>query len=378
MEMLKQNRGLLRFSKTPGYARFRQHFPMAEPGYVDDRPGINDAEIVRIDWPAHVKKPRFGIVRDPSPHPRWTKYCRFLDNNSFGYGIFDIHAHDWIENAREFDIVVGFVSSRPWHLDEMRRKYYFLEKYLGIATYPSPDHAYLYEDKSLEVYLAEVCGIPSARTYVSHDRDDAMRLVQGLRFPVVSKIVPASGSIGIELVRTPDHARRIIRQAFSMTGRKSHLVCSRQKNYVYFQDFVPNDGYDIRVIVVGNWVFGYYRRTPPGDFRASGMHLVEKRELPQEAMKIALDANKFIASPMLVVDMLHGLDDKYYVIEISPVCAMELPEQLHVNGIPGVTIFGDDGSFRFEPGRYWVHELALREFLLTHYLKRVAPAAESH
>jgi hypothetical protein len=141
IEMLKQHGRLLRFSKTPLWARLRQYFPMAEVRCLDDRSRIADAEVVWIDWPSHVSKPRTGIVRVHSSHPLWTKYCRFLVNNSFDYGILDIHTHDWIEKVRQFDIVVGFVSCWPWHLEEMRRKYYFLEKFLGIATYPSSDHA---------------------------------------------------------------------------------------------------------------------------------------------------------------------------------------------------------------------------------------------
>jgi hypothetical protein len=256
------------------------------------------------------------------------------------------------------------------------QKVLFLGEVPGDSDLSIFRSCFLYEDKRLQAHISEVCGVPYAKTYVSHDKDDAMKLVRSLQYPIVSKIMPGSGSVGVELVPTPEHARRIVKQAFSMTGRKSHMVCSRQKNYVYFQDFVAIGGYDIRVIVVGNWVFGYYWRAPKGDFRASGMHLVEKRELPEEAIKIALNANPFIRSPMLVVDMLHGLDGKYHIIEISPICAMEFPEQLHVNGIPGVYIFGDDGTFRFQPGRYWVHELALREFLLTDYLQRTAPAPE--
>jgi hypothetical protein len=66
--------------------------------------------------------------------------------------------------------------------------------------------------------------------------------------------------------------------------------------------------------------------------------------------------------------MLHGVDGQFHIIEYSPICQMESPEQLHVNGVPGVYIFDEDGNFRFQPGRYWAHELALREFLSNHYL----------
>src|SRR5262249_26049534 len=158
---------------------------------------------------------------------------------------------------------------------------------------------------------------------------------------------------------------------FSASGRKTQFPYARQKNYVYFQEFIPNDSYDLRVIVVGNWVFGYYRKALPGDFRASGMNLVEKRDLPKPAMVLALQFNAVVNSPMLVVDMLHGLDGQFHIIEYSPMCQMESPEQLHVDGVPGVHIFDEDGNFRFQRGRYWVHELALREFLLNHYLPAV-------
>ncbi len=69
--------------------------------------------------------------------------------------------------------------------------------------------------------------------------------------------------------------------------------------------------------------------------------------------------------------MIHGDDGKTYIIEFSPTCQMESPEQLHVNGVPGAYILDTDGSIHFEPGKYWVHELALREFLMHDYLPKV-------
>jgi glutathione synthase/RimK-type ligase-like ATP-grasp enzyme len=344
---------------------------MPDTDYVDDRGGIEDAEVVTIDWPQYVEKPRVGIVRDYGQYPRWTKYCRFLDNSSFEYGIYDIHSHNWIEAAARYDVIVGFPSSALFHLEEMQRKYYVLEMYLGKTCYPSTDHVILYEDKIREAYLAKLFDIPFVGTYVSYDERGAMQLVESLSYPIVCKIVPSSGSVGMELVRTKRRGRKIVRQAFSSTGRKTHMVYFRQKDSVYFQDYVPNDGYDIRVIVIGNWAFGYYRKVLPGDFRASGMDLVEKRALPAEAMRIARKVNRAVGSPMLVVDMLHGLDGRYYVIEFSPICQIETSEQLHVDDVPGVYIFEDDETFYFEEGKYWVHELTLKGFLLNDYLPAV-------
>jgi glutathione synthase/RimK-type ligase-like ATP-grasp enzyme len=358
-----------KIQKSKVYSRLREYFPMAEPRYVDDRNNINDAEVIRIDWPAQIEKPKFGVIRDYGIYPRWTKYCRFLENNSFEYGIYNLHAHDWIEKADNYDIFIGFVSSEFWYLQEMREKYYVLETFLGKTTYPSTGHILLYEDKHLEAHLSRIYKLPFANTYISQDKIDALQMIKDLPYPVVSKIIPSSGSMGVELVHSEEQGRKIVEQVFSPTGRKTHQVSFRQKNYIYFQEYIPNDGYDIRVIIVGNQVFGYYRKVLKGDFRASGMNLIEKRELPEKAMRLAYQVYNVIKSPKLVVDMVRGIDGNFHIIEFSPICQMEFPEQLHVNGIPGFYIFEDD-AFRFEKGRYWLHELALREFLLKDYLPK--------
>jgi glutathione synthase/RimK-type ligase-like ATP-grasp enzyme len=330
-----------------------------------------DAEPVTLNWPAELPKPRIGIVRDFEPYPRWTKYCRFCEHNALPFEIYDIHGHDWLTQASRFDAVVGIWSCEHHSLEELREKYWVLQTQLQKATFPDFNHALLYENKRLEDYIASIHRLPFARSFISHNREDALGLLERLTYPVLSKMVPASASVGIELVQTPARARAIIERAFSAYGRKTQFPYARQKNYVYFQEFIQHHGYDIRAIVVGNWVFGYYRKVLPGDFRASGMNLVEKRALPKAAMALALQLNAIIKSPMLVVDMLHGIDGRFHIIEYSPVCQMETPEQLHVDGVPGVYIFGDDGNCRFQKGRYWVHELALREFLLSHYLPAV-------
>jgi len=357
--------------KTNLYCRIRKYLPMRAPGFFDDRMLIEDAEVIKIEWPEDIEKPRIGIVQDYGPYPRWTKYCRFLENNGLRYELYNIHAQDWLENAAKYDVVIGISSNEFSHLQELRRKYFALETYYGKMCYPSTAHLTLYEDKSLEAYISNVVGLPFIKTHISHDKSDALRIIEKLKYPVVCKNESSSGSVGVELVHNIRRAKRIVEKAFSKRGRSTHLLYCRQKDYVYFQDFVPNDGYDLRAIVTGNRGFGYYRKVLSGDFRASGMNLVERRGLPEEPVRMAWEANKVIKSPVLVVDMLHGLDGRFYVIEYSPICEVNTPVQLQVGDDPGAYILEEGGSMRFEKGRYWLHDLALREFLVHYYLPHV-------
>ena len=74
---------------------------------------------------------------------------------------------------------------------------------------------------------------------------------------------------------------------------------------------------------------------------------------------------------MLVVDMVKGMDGNYHIIEYSPICLMETQIQLRSNGVPGVYILDSEGNPEFKPGKFWVHELALKVFLLNTYLPKV-------
>jgi len=368
---MKDIKAIKMLRKTLLFSRIRQYFPMAGAEIIDDRDSLDVVDVLTIDWPTHVKKPKIGIVQDWGVYPKWTKHCRFLDHNSFDYEIYNVYAHDWIEKAKEFDIILGFLGSQFWYLQEMRDKYYFLEKFLGKTTYPSAEHAILYENKEIEAYIAKLHNLQFAKTFVSHDREDALSIIETLRYPFISKIVPASGSMGVEMVQSPEQARKIVEQAFSRNGRQTFYNSFRQKNYVYFQEYVPNNGYDIRAIIVGDkWGFGYYRKVLDGDFRASGMHTEEYRQLPEEPLRICRKVNEIIKSPMLAVDMVYGQDSSYHIIEFSPTVQIDLPDTLKVNGVPGLYIFDDAGSIHFEAKRYWLHDLILAEFLLNHFLPK--------
>ena len=324
-----KTRGLVRKArKTMAFSRLRQYLPMPEPRPVDDSARMGEAELVRIDWPQGLPKPRIGLVKDLDRVPRWTKYRRFLETNGIPHEIYDLHAHDWIEKAAPLDAVINVVSNDLDRLEETRVKYHFLERTLGKRCYPSADQVLLYENKSLEAFIAEGCGLPFAKTYISHSREDALAMIEAAPYPLVSKIDHSSGSLGVELVPDVRGASRIVRQAFSRAGRKVHVPWRRQKGYVYFQEFVPNDGFDIRVILVGDRAFGYYRRVPKGDFRASGMNTVERRGLPEEAIRVALEVQRHVDSPQLVVDMVHGLDGRFVIVEYSIICLMDRPEDL--------------------------------------------------
>jgi glutathione synthase/RimK-type ligase-like ATP-grasp enzyme len=178
-----------------------------------------------------------------------------------------------------------------------------------------------------------------------------------------------SASQGVTLVRNKKQAKRFAESIFRV-GKATYWPFLKQKNYVYFQKYLENDGFDLRVIIVDeNHIFGYYREIPKGEFRASGMGLVVKKELPKEAVRIALDATKKLKFTNLSVDFLQSsMDDKFYIIEASNFIRIETDEQLKVNGIPGkYRYLKENDSLTFEEGKYWIQELFLKRFFEKKY-----------
>ena len=67
------------------------------------------------------------------------------------------------------------------------------------------------------------------------------------------------------------------------------------------QKFIESAKFDLRIIVVGNKLFGYFRYPKEGDFRASGAGNVKKKALPEEAMRIAVRTKEILKSTSLEI-----------------------------------------------------------------------------
>ena len=124
----------------------------------------------------------------------------------------------------------------------------------------------------------------------------------------------------------------------------------------------------MRVVIVGDKVFGYYRDVPRGEFRASGMGLVRKQSLPHTAVLMARRATAAVDAPCLAVDcLIDPSGDRALILEVSAFIQMETPEQMQVDGEPG---WLEGSDLRFVRGRVWLQELALEQVFLTRWLSK--------
>jgi len=293
------------------------------------------------------------------------RYINFLKYNNIDYELNNVSRSDWFKYITKYDVIVWDASSQPARLEETKNKIFITETILGKKCYPSFESVYSYENKVLQHYLYNIYNLPFVPTFVSNDLEESLNFIEHCSFPIVSKISTGSGSRGVTIIRDKREAKRIINRVFS-SGRNTYHSYLKQKDYVYFQEYIQNAEFDLRVIVIGNKLFGYYRLKPKKDFRASGANLIEKKELPEEAMRTAIACRNHFNATMIAVDMLYSNKyNKFLIIESSIFFGIETAEQLKINGVPGYYLYEND-KFVFNEGKYWVQDLAL-EIVMTEW-----------
>ena len=96
-------------------------------------------------------------------------------------------------------------------------------------------------------------------------------------------------------------------------------VMGNEMNYLYFQEFIPNNDSDIRIVVVDGKAFGIKRMNRENDFRASGSGyiLYEKESIDECFVKAAFEINRKLKAQCIAYDFVLDAAKKPLLIEIS-------------------------------------------------------------
>ena len=113
-----------------------------------------------------------------------------------------------------------------------------------------------------------------------------------------------------------DLLESIRRLFYSTQFSKMH---GREKGYVLFQDFIPNNEFDIRVIAIENKAFAIRRLVRENDFRASGSGYIkfDRQEIDLNCIKIALKTSRKLKTQCLTYDFVFDEDSNPLIVEIN-------------------------------------------------------------
>lgn len=186
----------------------------------------------------------------------------------------------------------------------------------GIATLPNAFEAELYDDKAAQVSVLKKWLPP---TRFIQDAIEAAALAEKMTYPFMSKSKDGASSAGVRLIKTKEQAIREIKAVFG-PGIRS-VYNRKQRGYLLWQDFIPGNDCDYRVIITGNRLFGLKRYVRPDSPMASGsgnnepvLTLDDPKALM--AFEAAIEISNIIQTEWMAYDFVFD-DDRCYVLEMS-------------------------------------------------------------
>lgn len=191
-------------------------------------------------------------------------------------------------------------------------------------------------DKYLTTAKLARAGLLVPRTIACQTVDEAMAAFQILGGDVVVK--PLFGGEGRGIARIEDEALAL-RAAKMLAGLGA---------VIYLQEFIPHEGFDLRLLVVGQKVLGMRRRQHGSEWRTNisqGAH-AEPLRVSSELAHTARRAASVVGASLAGVDLLAGRDGSLYTLEVNAVPGWRALDQtvdldvarLVLDHLEGVTI----------------------------------------
>lgn len=182
----------------------------------------------------------------------------------------------------------------------------------GVPVVNPPRTVEMAVDKALSLARLAAAGLPVPRTWVGELPQDALIAFEQLGGDVVCK--PIFGSEGRGLVRL---------QQKEMAWRVAHGL-AQLGSVIYFQEFMENDGSDLRVMVLNGQVLAAMRRTAsPLDWRtnvAQGAKAEMLRQVPHDVAELALKVAKVMGGVILGVDLMRSrTNGRWHLLEVNAV-----------------------------------------------------------
>jgi glutathione synthase/RimK-type ligase-like ATP-grasp enzyme len=324
------------------------------------------------------------------------KWREFLEARGVTVLFLDLKTPEGFAQATGCDGVMWRWAHNPQDKQSSKRILYTLEHYYHIPVYPSTPTAWHYDEKISQYYLLHALNAPMPETWLLWDKQQAYDAADQFTYPVVFKLSAGAGSANVLKVENKKEAFKLIWLAFEKgifpytfnefarpTGLPWSKVDARRMarrvidaikyiwkseypplhqvwwkpdfGYVYFQEFLPDNPFDTRVMVIGKRAFALQRMNRPDDFRASGSGrlVLDPERIDRRSLELAFQISARGRFQSMAYDILYK-DSQPVITEIS----YTFPH-LFVFKCPGHW----DDQLNWHPGQMWAEEAQVDDFL---------------
>jgi glutathione synthase/RimK-type ligase-like ATP-grasp enzyme len=291
--------------------------------------------------------------RPDSFSDRWIEYCKI---NNIDYRLVNCFDSDIIQQMDDCDALMWHWAWWDSKVIHFARQLTLSLEHMGKKVYPDSKTSWHYDDKLGQKYLLEAVNAPLVKTHIFYSKKEALQWAKLTSFPKVFKLRTGAASANVKLVKDYKKAKRLIHKAFSngfkkfnrsaylkdkinlflenktsanfwsiivqivrvFIPNKNERISNREKGYIYFQDFIPDNTYDTRITIIGNRCLSSRRYTRKNDFRASGSFLFDYNPKfhDNEVLKIGLNISRALNLQSVVMDFVID-NGQYKLVEVS-------------------------------------------------------------
>lgn len=285
-------------------------------------------------------------------HPRWISYC---EENNINFKLVNCYSNNLIDELKYCDALM-------WHHHQMDPRDLVIAKQIlyaleqsGFKVFPDFNSSWHFDDKVGQKYLFEAIDAPMVKSYVFYERAVALNWADSTTFPKVFKLRGGAGSSNVKLIENKSQADNVIKKAFNK-GFKNYdaagsfkercrqyrlgnarilepikglarffkapdfaKVMGKEVGYVYFQEFIPNNAFDIRIIVIDGKAFGLKRFVRKDDFRASGSgdFTYAREEFDERCIQISFETTCKLKLQCAAYDFVFDEQNTPLLVEVS-------------------------------------------------------------
>ena len=235
----------------------------------------------------------------------WEDYCV---KNKIEYRVVTPYKIGVIKELMNFDIILWHYSNYSFKDMLMARNVLNTIETHGKKVFPSLKDSWHFDDKLAETYLLESVKAPMPNSYYFYNYNSLEIAINNreIAFPTIAKLRNGSGSHNVKKIDTVSELKKYSKKMFT-TGlnsapnllykASSNIKSSKslktfvnrakripeflkslsnakkfnvERGYVYLQDMIPNEGYDLKIVVIKDKLSFIGRKIRDGEYRASG------------------------------------------------------------------------------------------------------------
>ncbi len=319
---------------------------------------------------------------------RWIKYC---EERNIDYKIVNAFDSDIVEQLKDCEVFMWHHHHANFKDVIAAKKILFALEHAGIKVFPDFKTGWHFDDKVAQKYLLEAINAPLVPSYVFYDKQQALDWAKETTYPKVFKLKGGAGASNVKLVKNYSQATGLINKAFGQgfsqfdrlgyfkerfnkfkSGKDSFIGVlkgiarifivpefakkqSPERGYIYFQDFMKNNNFDTRVVVVnGEFSAAEKRFVRKGDFRASGSGIFSYEDINLDLIKVAFDVANKLNLQSVAFDFILDKNKKPLIVEISYGFGVT-----GINNVPGYW----DSNLKWHEGEFNPQEWMIKKIL---------------